>query len=212
MSAAWRPRRRQDQRRPSRAALFSLGVATLTIAWILGFFVFVAAIPDANDDVLTQTDAIVVLTGGSGRLEEGIALLTDKRAKKLFVSGVYQGVDVRQLLDISRTAPEELTCCVALGYAANSTLGNATETAEWLEEERFRSIRLVTANYHMPRSLAEFRHLMPNVRIVPHAVFPEQFKRDEWWQYPGTAQLILIEYLKYLAASIRHGAEFMLAS
>jgi len=212
MAFSWRPRRHREPRRLGHFAILCLVTLALIVAWGVGFLAFVAAIPEANEDTTGETDAIVVLTGGSGRLEEGITLLSEKRAKKLFVSGVYQGVDVRQLLEISRKAPEELTCCIVLGYAAYSTLGNATETAEWLADERFKSIRLVTANYHMPRSLIEFRHVMPNVRIVPHAVFPEQFKRDEWWQWPGTAQLILIEYLKYLAATVRHGAEFMLAS
>lgn len=205
-------RRPRKQKKLGRVSIAGLAVLAVLIAWGLGLLAFVSAIPETVDDPQGETDAIVVLTGGTGRLEEGITLLSEKRAKKLFVSGVYQGVDVQQLLDISRKAPEELTCCIALGYAANSTLGNATETAEWLADERFKSIRLVTANYHMPRSLAEFRHVMPNVRIVPHAVFPQQFKRDEWWQWPGTTQLILIEYLKYLAATVRHGAEFMLAS
>ena len=209
MALSLRPRK---QKRLGRLAIANLAILAVLIAWGAGFLTFVAAIPETVDDAKRETDAIVVLTGGSGRLEEGITLLSEKRAKKLFVSGVYEGVDVRQLLDISRKAPEELTCCIALGYAANSTLGNAIETAEWLADERFRSIRLVTASYHMPRSLIEFRHAMPNVYIVPHAVFPPQFKRDEWWQWPGTAQLILIEYLKFLAATIRHGAEFMLAS
>ncbi len=195
--------------------LFSIAffvTLAMIVAWAVGFLAFVAAIPEAVTDATGETDAIVVLTGGTGRLEEGLTLLADKRAKKLFVSGVYQGVDVQHLLDISRRQPEELSCCIMLGYAANSTFGNAVETAEWLADERFKSIRLVTANYHMPRSLIEFRHAMPNVRIVPHAVFPPQFKRDAWWQWPGTAQLILVEYLKYLAASVRQGAEFLLAN
>jgi uncharacterized SAM-binding protein YcdF (DUF218 family) len=209
MAISLRPRK---QKKLGRVSIAGLAVLAVVIAWSVGFLAFVSAIPESVDDPNAKTDAIVVLTGGTGRLEEGITLLSEKRAQKLFVSGVYEGVDVRQLLEISRKAPEELTCCIALGYAADSTLGNATETAEWLADERFKSIRLVTANYHMPRSLAEFRHVMPGVRIVPHAVFPPQFKRDEWWQWPGTAQLILIEYLKYLAANVRHGAEFLLDS
>jgi uncharacterized SAM-binding protein YcdF (DUF218 family) len=209
MAISFRPRK---HKKLGRGAIAGLAVLAAAIAWSIGFLAFVSAIPELVEDPKGETDAIVVLTGGTGRLEEGITLLSEKRAKKLFVSGVYQGVDVQQLLDISRKAPEELTCCIALGYAANSTLGNAIETADWLADERFKSIRLVTANYHMPRSLAEFRHVMPNVRIVPHAVFPPQFKRDDWWQWPGTAQLILIEYLKYLAATVRHGAEFLLSN
>ena len=201
-----RPRRRPI----SRITVLFVIVLFAIIAWSLGLLAFVAAIPGKVEDADSMTDAIVVLTGGTGRLEEGLTLLAADKAKKLYVSGVYEGVDVRQLLEVSRRNPEELSCCIALGYAAGSTAGNATETAQWLGEERFTSIRLVTASYHMPRSLIEFHHAMPNVRIVPHAVFPPQFKQDDWWLWPGTAQLIVVEYLKYLAARARHTAEFLL--
>jgi uncharacterized SAM-binding protein YcdF (DUF218 family) len=202
---------RSRRKSVSRISLFAIVLLFAVVAWTMGLLAFAAAIPDKVDDPDAVTDAIVVLTGGSGRLEEGLTLLAHHKAKKLFVSGVYQGVEVQNLLELSRRKPDELSCCIALGYAANSTWGNAIETAEWLDDERFRSIRLVTANYHMPRSLIEFRHAMPDVQIVPHGVFPQQFKLDAWWQWPGTAQLILIEYLKYLAAGIRHGAEFLFA-
>jgi uncharacterized SAM-binding protein YcdF (DUF218 family) len=202
---------RSRRKSVSRLNVAALVVVLAFLAWTTGFLAFANAIPDKVEDAESLTDAIVVLTGGSARLEEGLTLLAAGKGKKLFVSGVYQGVEVQHLLELSRRRPEELSCCIALGYAANSTIGNALETAEWLEDERFTSIRLVTANYHMPRSLLEFRYAMPNVRIVPHAVFPEQFKLDAWWQWPGSAHLIFVEYLKYLAASARHTAEFLLA-
>ena len=199
------------RRRPlSRFTVIAFFVMSVLFAWTAGLFAFAAAIPDKIEDPDTVTDAIVVLTGGSGRLEEGIALLAAGKAKKLFVSGVYEGVDVQRLLELSRRQPEELSCCISLGYAASSTQGNAVETAEWLDDERYKSVRLVTANYHMPRSLIEFRHAMPTVRITAHAVFPPLFKRDDWWRWPGTAQLVVIEYLKYLAAAARQAAEFLL--
>ena len=161
---------------------------------------FAETVPRAIDDPETVTDAVVVLTGGSGRLGVGLSLLAQKRAKKLFVSGVYQGVDVAELLRISRQSPRELECCVVLGYSADDTAGNARETAEWMAQEGYASLRLVTANYHMRRSLLEFRRVMPEVALIPHPVFPPNFKGEEWWRWPGTASLILIEYSKYLVA------------
>jgi uncharacterized SAM-binding protein YcdF (DUF218 family) len=161
---------------------------------------FAETVPRAIDDPETVTDAVVVLTGGSGRLGVGLSLLAQKRAKKLFVSGVYQGVDVAELLRISRQSPRELDCCVVLGYSADDTAGNARETAEWMAQEGYASLRLVTANYHMRRSLLEFRRVMPEVALIPHPVFPPNFKGEEWWRWPGTASLILIEYSKYLVA------------
>ena len=170
---------------------------------LLSLFNFIGQIPTSENSNDTLTDAIVVLTGGSSRLEEGLTLLARRRAKKLFISGVYRGVDVSRLLTLFQGNPKELVCCVKLGYTAVSTQGNAIETKVWVNNEGYSSIRLVTASYHMPRSIKEFNHQMPNVIIIPHPVFPKQFKRDNWWRWPGTASLILTEYFKYLISSLR---------
>ncbi len=177
------------------------------IIWLWGLFGFVARIPDAVLDKRGKTDAIVVLTGGTKRLEAGLTLLAGGKAEKLFVSGVYRGVDVTRLLEISRRKPSEFLCCVTLGHQAASTAGNAWETAAWLARQNYRSLRLVTANYHMPRSLLEFRHAMPAIKLVPNAVFPKNFKRKRWWTWPGSSSLILSEYSKYLLAILRHLGE-----
>lgn len=170
--------------------------------WVGGLFLFTAAIPSesAAIDDGRETDAIVVLTGGTMRLESGLALLAQGRARKLFVSGVHRGVDVQELLRVSRQSPQSLDCCIALGYLADDTRGNAAETAEWMRRNQFRSLRLVTASYHMPRSLVEFRSHMDGVAIVPHPVFPAHVKLQAWWRWPGTAALVIAEYHKYVAA------------
>ena len=135
---------------------------------------------------------------------QGLALLAQAKGKKLFVSGVHRGVDVQQLIDRSRRSPEVIDCCIVLGYAADHTAGNAKETADWMNRQGYTSLRLVTASYHMPRSLVEFRYAMPHARIIPNPVFPENVKVDEWWRWPGTAVLILGEYNKYLVADAGH--------
>ena len=119
-----------------------------------------------------------MLTGGPLRLKEGLALLTEGRAGKMLVSGVNRGVELPELLRVAGTAPLSVACCVELGYAADNTAGNADETRAWMAKEGFSSLRLVTANYHMPRSLLEFRRAMPAARIVPHPVLPDSFRRE----------------------------------
>lgn len=148
-------------------------------------------------------DAIVVLTGGSLRLDEGLALLSAGKGKKLFVSGVHRGVDVKQLLRLSRQSPDALDCCVILGYAADNTEGNARETAIWIKSENYRSLLLVTANYHMPRSLLEFHQTMPNLQIIPYPVVPPNVPLDDWWVKPKTAILLAGEFNKYIYAWLR---------
>jgi uncharacterized SAM-binding protein YcdF (DUF218 family) len=175
----------------------------LVLILLAGLWRFAAAIPNEVTTPDRTTDAIVVLTGGSLRVEGGLRLLAEGKAKKLFISGVYRGVDVTELLHVSRQTPDSVACCVILGHAADNTLGNAHETAQWMESERYHSLRLVTASYHMPRSILEFTRVMPDVEIVPNPVFPEFLEEAPWWRSRRAALLITSEYIKYLAAIVR---------
>lgn len=194
-------RRSQPHRWP--VLLFGL----LATAWLGGFVFFANTLPgieaQASPATAERTDSIVVLTGGTLRLEEGFGLLEAGAADRLFVSGVHRGVDVAELLRLQSRAPERLSCCIVLGHDAADTIGNAQETAVWAAENHVNSIRLVTAGYHMPRSLLEFRAAMPNAQIIPHPVMPERVKTEEWYRFPGTAWLIAEEYTKYLIAWAR---------
>jgi len=177
------------------------------VVWLGGFLAFAAAIPPKVHDPDKPVDAIVVLTGGDVRLAEGFALLDKGLAKKLLISGVSNGVDLPALLQTlngsPQPAPAVLECCVTLGYDARSTEGNARESLKWLTENGFKSIRLVTANYHMNRSILEFRRVMPGIEIVPNPVFPRQMQDPYWFARPGTLVLLFNEYHKYVAAAAR---------
>ena len=185
-------------------------VALGALAWGGGLFAFAAAIPSVVADTTTRTEAIVVLTGGSGRLSTGLELLSGEKARKLFVSGVYRGLDVAKLLELSKATPEEFECCVSIGHSADNTAGNAKETAAWLKGQGFRSLRLVTSGYHMPRALLEFRHVLGDAELVIHPVFSDNVKQDRWWAWPGTSSLIVSEYNKFLIAWTRHLADRLL--
>lgn len=190
-----------------RRRLARLGGAFLLLfsIWLAGLIYFTTLIPSSVADPSSATDGIVVLTGGSDRLREGVQLLAAGKAKRLLISGVYREASLDDLL---REARADLSqplrdCCVTVGYLAGNTLGNATEAASWAATNGIHSLRLVTADYHMPRSLLEFSHALPDALIVPHPVFPEEVKSKEWWLWPGTASLIVSEYHKYLAALMR---------
>ena len=182
------------------------GALALAVAWLVGLFWYAADVPRSSPtgaDAERATDAIVVLTGGSNRLRTGLELLAAGRAKKLFVSGVYDGVEVQELLKLSRHSPTEMECCITWGYSADSTIGNAYETSDWMRDQGFRSLRLVTANYHMRRSLLELSMAMPDVDLVPHPVVAPTVHLDDWWMWPGTANLLINEYNKLLVAGAR---------
>jgi uncharacterized SAM-binding protein YcdF (DUF218 family) len=174
--------------------------ALLAVLWLGGLLGFVHLVPTAPGDGDTPTDAIVVLTGGSLRVERGLQLLAAGKAKKLFVSGVYRSVDVGDLLRVSRQAPDRVQCCVVLGHEAETTHGNALETAAFMREQDFHSLRLVTASYHMPRGLLEFQAAMPDVTIIPDPVFPELVRDGLWWTRWASLGLMVGEYMKYLGA------------
>jgi uncharacterized SAM-binding protein YcdF (DUF218 family) len=199
------PRFARKKRPLLRIAVAVLAPAVVVFAvWLFGLVRFADGLPREVADPDRRTDAIVVLTGGSERLSEGFDLLARNMADKLYVSGVYRGVEVEELLRLSQRAPGDLECCVELGHSADDTAGNAAETADWVAANGYHSLRLVTGNYHMPRSLLEFRYLMPDIEIVPNPVFPKNVRHRHWWTWPGTARLIIGEYNKYLVARLRH--------
>ena len=181
-----------------RIAVPAAGLGVIVLGGLVWF-----ATPPAGEHRAEPTDAVVVLTGGSLRLQTGVDLMREGKGRELFVSGVNQRVDLDDLLRVSGDAPKWLACCVAIGHEAENTEGNAQETALWMRRRGYRSLRLVTAWYHMPRSLLEFERAMPDVEIVPHPVFPERVKQQRWWAWRGTAALLLGEYGKYLAALFR---------
>jgi uncharacterized SAM-binding protein YcdF (DUF218 family) len=175
------------------------------LLWFGGFLLFVSQVPDQPTTDMRHTDAIVVLTGGADRLAVGLDLLDRHLGDTLFISGVYTGVDVATILALNEEAPATLACCIELGHSAQHTMGNAEETAAWMASGGRKSLRLVTAAYHMPRSLALFHRLMPDVLIVPHPVFPEGVDLDSWWHSWSVFSLLAGEYTKNIVSWVWPG-------
>ena len=175
----------------------AIAVGAAAIAWLAGLVWFVSLVPrDAAADP-AATDAIVVLTGGSQRVENGLTLLAEGKAKKLFVSGVYRSTDVKALLRAARRAGAMADLLHRARPRSRQHRGNAAETAAWMRAEKFHSLRLVTASYHMPRSLLEFSRAMPDIRIVPNPVFPHELRVVA---QPARGAVGRREYMKYLFA------------
>jgi uncharacterized SAM-binding protein YcdF (DUF218 family) len=183
-----------------RIALLVLAVAVI---WLAGLAWFVGSGLMQRPDASAKTDAIVVLTGGRLRLEAGLELLAAGKASKLFVSGVNQQVDREGLLRSFGPLSDRVRCCIVLGHEADNTFGNARETAGWMREEGYRSLRLVTSWYHMRRSLLEFGRALPDARIVAHPVFAPHLDAERLWNWHGAVLVVLEEYNKYLATWVR---------
>ena len=182
-----------------------LALLALSIAWLAGLIWFGANMPRQAGDRTLRTEAIIVLTGGAQRLVEGGRLLTSGKAGWLFVSGGNTGVGKKALLRVAGIDKPRLAGFVILGYRARNTRQNAQESAQWIKDRGFTSIRLVTANYHMRRAALEFRRVLPRIRIVTHPVFPHPVNPGPWWQNMTALSVVAGEYNKYLAALLGGG-------
>jgi uncharacterized SAM-binding protein YcdF (DUF218 family) len=186
-------------------ALRRLGLlaSVMFMLWLGGLALFVASSLSIRADPSTPTDAIVVLTGGRLRVETGLELFAAGTAKKLFVSGVNQRVDRDELLRPLGPLAQRAASCNVLGHEADNTFGNARETAIWMHDEGYFSLRLVTSWYHMRRALLEFGRAMPPVTIIAYPVFAHPLDQERWWSWHGPLELLINEYDKFLAAWLR---------
>lgn len=196
-----------DRPAPRRSLLASVLLLAycLLMFWLGGLLHFVEDLQSLETPPEARaTDAIVVLTGGAERIDAGLKLLQAGRARRMLITGVNKGTNADMLQQLRGQYPPQLfACCVALGTAAEDTVGNAAETAVWAQKEAHKSLRLVTGAYHLPRSLVEFRRFMPAVEILAHPVYTEHVRLGDWWRNPGTARLLAGEFNKYLVSLVR---------
>ena len=163
--------------------------------WVIGFIIFCAYSIGMKYHPLETADAIVALTGGSDRISEAVRLLQEERAPRLFISGVDENVTEYHLLKKVDFQWQEK---IELGHWAKTTRMNAIETAEWVDENQIRSIILDSSFYHIPRSLLEIKRAVPDLKIIPYAVFPKSFEQDTKWIHTRYAWQLLLEYHKFL--------------
>jgi uncharacterized SAM-binding protein YcdF (DUF218 family) len=187
------------------ALLWSALIGSLVVA--VGYVRFATGLSVTEASSPPRTDAIVVVTGGAQRIGDAVSLLNAERGRRLLISGVNEKTGREELAKLNPTAREALSCCVDLDYRARNTIGNAIETRRWVRRHNFRSLLVVTSNYHMPRTLLELGHAMPDVRFVPHPVVTDQVDVAGWWRDGHTIRLLVPEYLKYLVAAARSKLE-----
>ena len=145
-------------------------LSLLLILWALGFAWFAIDLPQAAGNA--NTDAIVVLTGGPGRIQRGLEMLAAGHARRMLVSGVDRRVTLADL-ETAYHAPVRVLNMVDLGRSAVDTRSNALETKRWIGDHHYKSIRLVTTDWHMRRARFELRQVLSDVTVVPDAVKSE---------------------------------------
>ena len=168
----------------------------------LGFAWFVWRLPAEEVELRRNADGIVVLTGGASRIADAIELLASGRGKRLLISGVHPSTRPGEIARSMPDYQQMFACCIDLDHSARNTLGNALETRRWVGDRGFRSLIVVTSNYHMPRAMAELGRQLPGVTLIAFPVVPERLRGESWWVRGATAKLLLSEYVKYVAAML----------
>lgn len=168
---------------------------------VLGFILFASVVTRTPAPANPRAEGIVVLTGEGRRIAEGARLLKEGRAERMLISGVNPRTSKRAILKISGLPEQTFDCCVDLDYLALDTAGNANQTRSWAVARRYDTLIIVTASYHMPRSLTELALALPGAHLIPHPVVPKGFPESGWWFHPSTTRVLLAEYLKFLRSA-----------
>ena len=158
-------------------------LAFLLLIWLLGFAGFALLLPRPLPPT-QRTDAIVVLTGGNGRIDRGLDLMQQGTAQRMLISGVGRTVKPEELIARYPGSDKLFQCCIALGFEAVDTRSNALEVARWLARRGYKSIRLVTSDWHMRRAEFELERALPgDVAIYTDAVRTQPSFSQLWMEY-----------------------------
>jgi uncharacterized SAM-binding protein YcdF (DUF218 family) len=188
---------RRFRKRRFRPLRWLVNLAVLLAgAWVIGFVGFMVVIwAAAPPDPIPRADGIVALTGGDGRVSAALALLAERAAPALLISGAGRGTYLGDFTADDSAAATRYASEITLGHAALSTRGNAAETAAWANARRMHSLIIVTADYHMPRASLEIHRCLPEVTLIEVPVRPPAI--SHLFGLP-TLRLLAVEYDKYL--------------
>ena len=170
----------------------------VALIWAAGLFAFAGRVQQSTPQAEPAVaDGIVALTGANSneRIAAAVQLLAEHKGRRVLVSGVNRDVSREQLRTASNTVRRLYDCCVDLGFTAADTVGNARETAEWTKAMRYRSLVVVTSDYHIPRAMLELRAVLrpPAFTLQPYAVPTAALKTRHWWRSTGAARLMVVE-------------------
>ncbi|HEY5522617.1 MAG TPA: YdcF family protein [Desulfuromonadaceae bacterium] len=142
-----------------------------------------------------KVDAIVVLAGGKGRVEEGVRLFRESRAEFLFFVGVDPSV---RKSDLYRPKPGDPSPNnVILEQSSRNTLENSIFGRDLIVSSGVHSVLLITSRYHLKRASILFRNSLPKeITIIPYPVDSVNLK-ESWWSHGGSFQLLFREFYKY---------------
>lgn len=141
---------------------------SFVLIFIIGAVNYIFALTRFDQAQIISVDAAIVLTGGPDRLTDAAQLLSSGATKHLLISGVGGRADLDDLVRVAPALAPYATCCIDLGHQALNTRGNAEEAAAWARERNYTSLAVVTAGFHLPRAMLEFRAILPTMDLYPY--------------------------------------------
>ena len=149
-------------------------LAFVAILYVFGFALFAVTLGGPAPDDAPKVDAIVAITGGKCRIEHAAMLLAKGKGERLLIAGADPSVRKADLVDRLGLKRGLFDCCVDLGSESVDTRSNAEEAKRWMDRRKFKSMRLVTSDWHMRRARYEFnRQFDRDTKIVADAVKTE---------------------------------------
>ena len=140
-------------------------------------------------------DAIIVFTGGENRVQSGIDLISNNVGKRLFISGVNPDTNIFDISEKILSDEDLLNCCIDLGKKANNTIENAIESIDWIKNNNYKNVIIVTSNYHMKRSLFILKNFDRSINFIPHNV-QSKFLQNKNITIYAKMKTIISEYAK----------------
>ncbi|WP_425547929.1 YdcF family protein [Bartonella acomydis] len=180
----------------------ALALLLIVLLFCIGFVIFSEKTERLQPpNPLPKADAIIVLTGGENRIETGLNLLQKKLGSRLLISGVNTTTNLKSFMHSPHITPQLFTCCVDLGHKATNTKENAEESASWIKKHHYKTVYIVTHDYHMWRSMRELKYLMPNIHFIAYPV--KKSSNESMIQQINQIRILAFQYIKTLQVYIR---------
>ncbi len=174
--------------------LFFLLLIVLCLSFILGFIKFYNNIKNYKISNQELVEGIAVLTGGKGRIAKGIELFKENPYSFLIISGVDKSIKSIEVV------PKDILNSnrVFIDRKSETTIDNAEEIIKWSNKNSITNIRIITSDYHMPRSMLILLKKSKNLNFYADPVISDINIRKNIFENFKSLLFLSEEYSKYL--------------
>ncbi len=169
-------------------------VLLLVIFLCIGFIKFYLSIKNYKDEGNINIQGIAVLTGGKGRIAEGIKIFREHPESYLIISGVDKSVETEEIIPLDFLKNPR----VFIDKNSETTLDNAKEIIAWSYKNKIQDILIVTSDYHMPRSLLVLFKKGKGLNFYANPITSSIYFKKNLFRDSKLLQFLLVEYFKYL--------------